>query len=90
RLPAIIGFGNPDGVNDASVRTRLLQEHGIEISSGLGALKGKAWRVGLMGFGSTKENVLFLLEALHKTLEAEGLKLPSGVSAAQRIYSVGK
>lgn len=90
RLPAISVFSIPEGVSDAKVRARLLEEQGIEISGGLGALKGKAWRVGLMGFGSTKDNVLFLLDALHKALGAEGLKMPSGVDAAQRIYSASK
>ncbi|MGH9830075.1 MAG: pyridoxal-phosphate-dependent aminotransferase family protein, partial [Blastocatellia bacterium] len=89
RLPAIIVLSVPDGVNEAKVRGRLLEDHQIEISGGLGALKGKAWRIGLMGFGSTQENVLLLLEAFHKALKAEGLDLPSGVAAAQQIYSAG-
>ena len=39
----------PDGVDDAAVRGRLLGDYGIEITGGFGPLKGKAWRIGLMG-----------------------------------------
>lgn len=54
----------PDGADDAAVRRRLLAEHRIEIGAGLGPLAGKVWRVGLMGAGSTTENVETLLSAL--------------------------
>jgi alanine-glyoxylate transaminase/serine-glyoxylate transaminase/serine-pyruvate transaminase len=58
----------PSGVDDARVRNRLLQEHNIEIGSGFGSLKGKIWRVGLMGAGSNTNNILLLLSALRKVL----------------------
>jgi alanine-glyoxylate transaminase / serine-glyoxylate transaminase / serine-pyruvate transaminase len=58
----------PDGVDDASVRTRLLKEHNIEIGSGFGSLKGKIWRIGIMGANSTRTNVLLLLAALKSVL----------------------
>jgi len=64
----------PEGVDDARVRSRLLQEHNIEIGAGFGSLKGKIWRVGLMGSGSTENNVILLTEALDRVLEAEGFK----------------
>src|SRR5262249_24935219 len=54
----------PKGVDDARVRGRLLNEFNIEIGGGLGVFKGKVWRVGLMGAGSTENNVLLLLGAL--------------------------
>lgn len=54
----------PTGVDDAAVRRRLLSEHRIEIGAGLGPLAGKIWRVGLMGAGSTSENVDAVLSAL--------------------------
>jgi alanine-glyoxylate transaminase/serine-glyoxylate transaminase/serine-pyruvate transaminase len=61
----------PDGVDEARVRRRLLEEFQIEIGSGLGPLAGKIWRVGLMGSGATGENVDRLLAAfrtvLHRT-----------------------
>jgi alanine-glyoxylate transaminase / serine-glyoxylate transaminase / serine-pyruvate transaminase len=78
----------PEGVDDARVRSRLLEEFDIEIGGGLGVFKGKIWRVGLMGAGSTENNVLLLLAALEKALKAEGFKVrDSGVSAAAAYYS---
>lgn len=58
----------PAGVDDARVRSRLLNDHNIEIGSGFGTLKGKIWRVGLMGTNSTENIVLLLLSALRKVL----------------------
>jgi len=62
----------PKGVDDARVRSRLLNEHNIEIGGGFGSLKGKIWRVGLMGSNSTENNVMLLLSALRKVLQSEG------------------
>jgi alanine-glyoxylate transaminase/serine-glyoxylate transaminase/serine-pyruvate transaminase len=77
----------PDGVDDARVRKNLLEEFNIEIGGGLGVLKGRIWRVGLMGGGSTSNNVLLFLAALEKCLAAEGFKArASGVSAAETVY----
>jgi alanine-glyoxylate transaminase/serine-glyoxylate transaminase/serine-pyruvate transaminase len=58
----------PPGVDDAAVRSRLLQQHNIEIGSGFGVLKGKIWRVGLMGTNSNENIVLLLLAALKSAL----------------------
>ena len=58
----------PDGVDDARVRARLYDEFNIEIGAGLGPLKGKIWRVGLMGHGSRVENVEILAGALKKVI----------------------
>lgn len=77
----------PDGVDEARVRRRLLDEFNIEVGGGLGVFKGKIWRVGLMGAGSTENNVLLLLAALEKTLAGEGYKVrDSGVTAAISVY----
>jgi len=65
----------PEGIDDARVRARLLNEFNIEIGSGFGALKGKVWRIGLMGSGSTRNNVLLLLEVLRKILREEGARI---------------
>jgi alanine-glyoxylate transaminase/serine-glyoxylate transaminase/serine-pyruvate transaminase len=46
RLPELTTVHIPDGVNDAAVRGQLLEQFGIEIGGGLGAFKGKLWRVG--------------------------------------------
>ena len=54
----------PEGVDEAAVRRRLLTESSIEIGAGLGPLAGRIWRVGLMGSGSTLENVRAVLAAL--------------------------
>jgi alanine-glyoxylate transaminase/serine-glyoxylate transaminase/serine-pyruvate transaminase len=64
----------PQGIDDARVRARLLNEHNIEIGAGFGSLKGKIWRIGLMGSGSTENNVLLLLSALRRVLAEEGYK----------------
>jgi alanine-glyoxylate transaminase/serine-glyoxylate transaminase/serine-pyruvate transaminase len=58
----------PAGVDEAGVRRRLLDEHGIEIGGGLGELKGKVWRIGLMGETSRMNHVLLLLAALGRLL----------------------
>jgi alanine-glyoxylate transaminase/serine-glyoxylate transaminase/serine-pyruvate transaminase len=62
----------PNGVDEAAVRRRLLQEFQIEIGAGLGPLAGRIWRVGLMGAGSTLSNVLLFLSAFEHCLRAEG------------------
>ncbi len=60
----------PDGVDDAKVRNWLLQSRGIEIAGGFGPLAGKVFRIGTMGYGSTEDNVAFILEALAEALKA--------------------
>jgi alanine-glyoxylate transaminase/serine-glyoxylate transaminase/serine-pyruvate transaminase len=77
----------PEGVNDAAVRRRLLEEHNIEIAGGLGQMRGRIWRVGLMGESSRRENLLRLLNALHQALQAEGYVCESGVATAEKIFS---
>jgi alanine-glyoxylate transaminase/serine-glyoxylate transaminase/serine-pyruvate transaminase len=64
----------PEGVDDAQVRKYLLEERGIEIAGGFGPLAGKVFRIGLMGYGSTAENVGFILEALADALKRQGFK----------------
>jgi alanine-glyoxylate transaminase/serine-glyoxylate transaminase/serine-pyruvate transaminase len=72
RLPQVNVVAIPDGVDDARVRTRLLNEYRIEIGAGLGASAGKVWRIGLMGQGARPENVLALLDALKTILLRKG------------------
>src|ERR1051326_4548412 len=64
----------PDGVDEAAVRKRLLSDFNIEIGAGLGPLKGKIWRVGLMGETSSKTNVKAFLSALGQILNDSGRK----------------
>ena len=60
----------PPSIDDAGVRRRLLEEYNIEIAGGFGPLKGKVWRIGLMGFSSRRENVVLLLGALERILRS--------------------
>ena len=78
----------PEGVDDARVRQYLLQERGMEIAGGFGPLAGKVFRIGLMGHGSTAENVLMVLEALESALKQQGYK-PAGDSRAAAEKSLG-
>ncbi|HMP18325.1 MAG TPA: alanine--glyoxylate aminotransferase family protein [Gemmatales bacterium] len=68
QAPALTCVNIPPGCDDLTIRKKLLEEHGIEIGGGLGTLKGRVWRIGLMGYGSRAENVERLLEALSKSL----------------------
>jgi alanine-glyoxylate transaminase/serine-glyoxylate transaminase/serine-pyruvate transaminase len=68
RLPQLNTVYIPDGVDDAAVRKYLLEEYNLEIGAGLGALAGKAWRIGLMGYGARRENVALCLYALAESL----------------------
>jgi alanine-glyoxylate transaminase/serine-glyoxylate transaminase/serine-pyruvate transaminase len=79
----------PDGVDDAAVRRQLLEEYNIEVGAGLGPLRSKVWRVGLMGESSTRSNVFLILSALEEILRKQGYPCTSGagVSAAQSVYS---
>ncbi|MGR5558802.1 pyridoxal-phosphate-dependent aminotransferase family protein [Vibrio fortis] len=69
RLPQLNAVYFPEGIDEAVVRTRLLEEYNLEIGAGLGALAGKAWRIGLMGYGARKENVALCLKALADVLK---------------------
>lgn len=69
RLPSLTTVRVPEGVDEAKLRSRLLNEYHIEISGGLGELKGKVLRIGLMGYSSRPENVLLLLSAMQKLVK---------------------
>jgi alanine-glyoxylate transaminase/serine-glyoxylate transaminase/serine-pyruvate transaminase len=60
----------PNGVDDAKVRSYLLQKHGIEIAGGFGPLAGKIWRIGIMGPLATEDNVNMFLERFGEALRA--------------------
>jgi alanine-glyoxylate transaminase/serine-glyoxylate transaminase/serine-pyruvate transaminase len=68
RLPSLTTVRIPDGVDDLAVRGRLLSDYRIEIGGGLGELKGRVWRVGLMAHSSREENVVMFLAALRRVL----------------------
>ena len=64
----------PQGIDDAKVRSRMLNETGIEIVGGFGPLAGKVFRIGIMGPLATEDNVNFLLREFKKALDAEGYR----------------
>ena len=76
-LPQLTCVRIPDGIDDLTVRKRLLKEWGIEIGGGLGPFKGKAWRIGLMGHSSRRENVTLVLSAIETCLRDLGYPVPN-------------
>lgn len=82
RLPQLNSVTIPAGVDDAAVRSALLQNYNLEIGAGLGALAGKVWRIGLMGSACNQRNVLLCLSALENTLSSMDAKINVGVAAA--------
>lgn len=85
RLPMLNSVLVPDGVDEAGVRKRMLDRHGIEIGAGLGPWKGRVWRIGLMGDSSTPANVLLVLAALAETLRSSAGGAALG--AAERVLA---
>ncbi|MBI5761512.1 MAG: alanine--glyoxylate aminotransferase family protein [Planctomycetales bacterium] len=88
QLPMLNAVLIPSGVDDVTVRKQLLAEFGIEIGGGLGPMKGKTWRIGLMGETSSPRNVLLLLAALERCLTDQGATVQpgAGVAAANAFY----
>lgn len=81
-LPTLNAVHVPEGIEDAVVRKRLLNEYNIEIGAGLGPFKGKAWRLGLMGSSSSEQNVMLVLAALDNILRDCGLGIDAGAGIA--------
>ncbi|WP_322903767.1 alanine--glyoxylate aminotransferase family protein [Paenibacillus campi] len=89
RLPVVTCIEIPAGIDGESVRSMLLNDFGIEIASSFGPLKGRIWRIGSMGYSSSRKNVLHVLGALEATLLYHGVKLSAGagVQAALQVYA---
>ena len=89
RLVTVTPVMVPSGVDDVRFRNQLLDEFNIEIAGGIGPLKGKIWRLGLMGYCAQRANVLLLLAAMEHVLHAQGARVPAGagVAAAIRGYT---
>ncbi|MCU7799367.1 MAG: alanine--glyoxylate aminotransferase family protein [gamma proteobacterium symbiont of Lucinoma myriamae] len=89
RLPQLNAVTIPEGVDEALVRSRLLNEYNLEIGAGLGSLAGKVWRIGLMGHSSRAENILLCLSALEAILSDMDAKINVGVAitAAQKALN---
>ena len=85
RLPQLNSVTIPEGIDEAVVRSHLLNDFNLEIGAGLGALAGKVWRIGLMGHSSRAENIFLCLSALEAVMSDMGADINTGValSAAQ-------
>jgi len=90
QLPQLNAVRIPDGMDDLAGRKQLLADFSIEVGGGLGDFKGKAWRIGLMGYNSKASSVMLVLAALEQVLHKQGGKTPpgTGVAAAEAVYSV--
>jgi len=89
RAPMLTTLRIPDGIDDVTIRKRLIEDYGIEIGAGLGSFAGRAWRIGLMGESSNERNVMLVLTALEKLLIACGHAVAPGsaVHAAAQVYA---
>jgi len=88
RLPQLNAVTIPDGVDDAAIRSKLLADYNLEIGAGLGIMAGKVWRIGLMGYASSRRNVLLCLGALEDVLSSANAPINKGVAlaAAHKIF----
>jgi len=87
RLPTVTAVMIPNGIDDVKVRNQLLEEFNIEIAGGLGPLKAKIWRIGLMGYCSQRANVLLFLGAFEKVLLDQGYRVGSGAGVGAAVQS---
>lgn len=89
RLVTVTPVMIPTGIDDVKFRNQLLDEFNIEIAGGIGPLKGKIWRLGLMGYCAQKANVLLLLSAMEKVMTDQGARVApgAGIAAAIRNYA---
>jgi alanine-glyoxylate transaminase/serine-glyoxylate transaminase/serine-pyruvate transaminase len=69
RLPQLTSAYLPAGLEDVPTRKKLLNDYHIEVGGGLGALKGKIWRVGTMGEACKIQNIEYLMSALREILK---------------------
>jgi alanine-glyoxylate transaminase/serine-glyoxylate transaminase/serine-pyruvate transaminase len=88
RLPQLNAVSVPAGIDEAAVRSVLLNDYNLEIGAGLGDMAGRIWRIGLMGYASNETNVLFCLGALDAVLSDMQAPIQSGiaVAAAREVY----
>jgi (S)-ureidoglycine-glyoxylate aminotransferase len=88
RLPMITGVHIPPGVDDEPVRRQLLDEFGVEIATSFGPLRGRLWRIGLMGFNAELSAAVTVLSGLEHVLRSRGLRIPRGTGeeAARQVY----
>lgn len=89
RLPQLNTVIVPDGVDEAAVRTHVLKRWDLEIGAGLGPLKGKVWRIGLMGASATPWHVRLCLTALCEALAAQGHAVDADAALAAADAKLG-
>ena len=89
QLPMLNAVKIPEGVEDGFIRNGLLNRFGIEIGGGLGAFKGKVWRIGIMGHAARQNNVLTFLAALEQLLDEHSFQFTRGnsIAAANITYA---
>lgn len=89
RLPQLNAVKIPDGIDDATIRSTLLEEYDLELGAGLGKFAGKAWRIGLMGNGCSQKNVTYCIASLGNVLLANGFECdPEGaLKKVEQFYS---
>ena len=89
RLPQLNAVSFPESIDDGAVRAALLEQYSLEIGAGLGALAGKVWRIGLMGYASNRKNVNFCISGLGNVLNAQGHRcdVSQAVAKAAATYS---
>ncbi len=88
RAPTLTVVKIPEGIPDSEVRKALLSEHNIEIGGGLGPLKGKVWRIGLMGESCSQANVLLVLSALETMLVRFGWRSKNGAGVVAALEAL--
>ncbi|VAW81294.1 Serine--pyruvate aminotransferase / L-alanine:glyoxylate aminotransferase, partial [hydrothermal vent metagenome] len=88
RLPQLNSVSIPEGVDDAAVRGRLLNDYSLEIGAGLGPMAGKIWRIGLMGYASNRKNVLLCLGALDAVLSGMRAPIESGMAVEAAMQAL--
>jgi alanine-glyoxylate transaminase / serine-glyoxylate transaminase / serine-pyruvate transaminase len=78
----------PDGVDEAKARQDLLARFNMEVGAGLGPLAGKIWRVGIMGYSSSRQAILLFLGAIEAVLRLQGHRVPPGAGTAAAIEAL--
>ena len=88
RLPQLNAVSFPQQIDEAAARRALLAKYGLEIGAGLGALAGRVWRIGLMGYASNRKNVNLCVSALGNVLNAQGHRcdVSQAIAEAERVY----
>jgi (S)-ureidoglycine-glyoxylate aminotransferase len=89
KMPTVTCINVPEGLDGEAVRNMLLRDFSVEVAGAFGALKGKIWRVGTMGYSARKKNVLTLLSALEACIIANGGEVNRGeaIQAALNVYN---